>query len=200
MSGIIPISRFRKRKEDTMKVLAAMSGPDISAIADTPFGRQIINDEKKRDDDFKKRYRETFDSAPDMPVARIKYFCRVLLKLWPDAMQENDWKARSLAFDDVFNIYMQGVDKAYSDWCRRDQKTEEMAEKVESEYPFPQLLKITKENMGLLLPETLEKLLSICSEEGYDAKKEFLWELVRLFEICRGILYVFSDEVDGRDS
>lgn len=227
MSGIIPIGRFRKKKEkeerewremdrkleafekatvaDTenhtaesvMRVMEAMHELNL-AMANTPFGRQVAIEKRKRDEDFKKRYQEVFANAPAMPMARIKYFCGELLKLWP-AVEEGGWEARRLAYDDFVSLYMEGVDRTLSDWCRRDQKTEEMTDEVSYEYPF-QMLEVTKENMGPLLTETLGKAISICPEEGVTAKKEFLWELTRLFEICRGILYVFSDEVDALEA
>lgn len=224
MRRIIPIGRFRKKREKEEKewmeldekmeafehavavdtenhteesalaVLAAMDKLN-SVMANTPFGRYVADERKKREDDFRKRYKDVFGSAPDMPVARIKYFCGVLLNLWPD-VEKGDWEARRLAYDDFFSMYTEGVDKSFSDWCNIDQETDEMVNDVQDEYPFLQL-EVTKDNMGTLLSETLDKIISIRPEVGDAIKKDFLWELVRLFEICRGILYVFADEVDA---
>lgn len=145
----------KHKAKTVMRVLAEMCGSN-NAMPDTPLGRRVAEEQKKRDEALKKRYREVFDSALDMPAARIKYFCNMLLKLWP-AVEEGDWESRRLTYDDFFSIYMKGVDKTFSAWCIHDRKTEEMADMLESEYPFPQLLKITKENMGLL-PETMRKI------------------------------------------
>lgn len=223
MKGIIPIGRFRKKREkeerewkeldrrmeafekaaaadaenhtaeSAMAVLAAMNGLN-RAMANTPFGRYLALEQKKREDDFRKRYEDVFGSAPDMPVARIKYFCGVLLNLWPD-VEKGGCKSKGSVFDDFFSIYSEGVDKSFSDWCKIDQKTDKMMDDVQDEYPFLQM-EVRKDNMGTLLPETLERLISARPEEGAVAKKEFLWELVKLFEICRGILYIFADEVE----
>lgn len=224
MKGIIPIGRFRKKREkeerewkkldrrmeafekaaaadaenhtaeSVMAVLAAMAELN-DAMANNPFGRYAAREQQKREDDFKKRYKDVFAGAPDMPVARIKYFCGVLLNLWPD-VEKGDWEARRLAYDDFFSMYTEGVDKSFSDWCNIDQKTDEMVNDVQDEYPFLQL-EVTKDSMGALLSETLDKIISIRPEVGDAIKKDFLWELFRLFEICRGILYVFADEVDA---
>lgn len=180
-------------EESALAVLAAMAELN-SVMANTPFGRYVADERKKREDDFRKRYKDVFGSAPDMPVARIKYFCGVLLNLWPD-VEKGDWEARRLAYDDFFSMYTEGVDKSFSDWCNIDQKTDEMVNDVQDEYPFLQL-EVTKDNIGTLLFETLDKIISIRSEVGDAIKKDFLWELVRLFEICRGILYIFADEVE----
>lgn len=225
MRGIVSIGRFRKKKEkeerewmeldekmdsfecavavDTenhteesaIAVLAAMAELN-DAMANNPFGRYVVREQQKRDDDFRKRYKDVFARAPDMPVARIKYFCGVLLKLWPD-VEKGDCKSKWSVFDDFFSIYSEGVDRTFSDWCKIDQKTDKMTDEVQVEYPFLQM-EVSKDNMDMLLSETLERLISARPEEGSMAKKEFLWELVKLFEICRGILYVFNDEMEAR--
>lgn len=224
MKGIIQIGRFRKKRdkeerewkeldekleaferaaaadaenhtaESVMEVMAAMNGLN-RAMANTPFGRQVAEELQKRNADFKERYRDVYARVPDMPVARIKYFCGVLLKLWPD-VEKGDCKSKWSVFDDFFSIYSEGVDRTFSDWCKIDQKTDKMTDEVQFEYPFLQM-EVSKDNMDMLLSETLERLISARPEEGSMAKKEFLWELVKLFEICRGILYVFNDEVDA---
>lgn len=226
MRGIVSIGRFRKKKEkeerewmeldekmeaferaaaadaenhtaeSIMAVLAAMNGLN-RAMANNPFGRYVAREQQKREDDFKKRYKDVFAGAPDMPVARIKYFCGVLLKLWP-AVEKGDWEKRCLACDDFFSVYSEGVDKAFAGWCRRDRKTEEMSGEAKAEYPFPQMMGIPKEDIGALLSETLGKIISIRPEEGFAVKKEFLWELIRLFDICRRVLRIFEDEVNER--
>ena len=76
------------------------------------------------------------------------------------------------------------IDRAVSDWCRRDRKTEEIECEVEDEYPFLQN-EITRENAGKVLAKTLLKIVSASPEESLAAKKEFLWHLVRLFEVFR---------------
>lgn len=224
MKGIIPMARFQKKKEkeerewmeldkkmdaferavavdekthtaeSVMTVLAAMNGLS-RAMVNNPFGRYVVREQKKREEDFNRKYKDVFDSAPDMPVARIKYFCRVLWKIWQE-IERRDWQDRYSIYDDFCSVYMEGVDKAFSDWCKIDHKTDEMADEVQDKYPFLQL-EVTKDNMGTLLSETLDKIISICPEVGDAIKKDFLWELVRLFEICRGILYVFADKVDA---
>lgn len=224
MRGVVSIGRFRKKREkeemewkeldrrmeafekaaaadaenhtaeSAMAVLAAMNGLN-RAMANNPFGRYVVREQQKRDVDFRKRYKDVFAGAPDMPVARIKYFCGVLLKLWPD-VEKGSCKSKWSVFDDFFSIYSEGVDKSFSAWCKIDQKTDEMVNDVQDEYPFLQL-EVTKDNMGALLSETLDKIISIRPEVGDAIKKDFLWELVRLFEICRGILYVFANEVDA---
>lgn len=225
MSGIISIGKFRRIKEkeereweemdskmeacgravaadaenhtaeSALAVLAAMAELN-SAMANTPFGRQVAEEQQKRDDDFKERYRDVYASAPDLPAARIKYFCVVLQRLWQE-MEERGWKDRYSIYDDFCSVYMYGVDRAVSDWCRYDRKTMDLCDEVQSGYPFLQL-EITKDNMGLLLTGTLAKIISICPETGIAEKKDFLWEAVRLFEIYRGILYVFSDYTDAQ--
>lgn len=225
MRGVVSIGRFRKKRdkeerewkeldekmeaferaavadaenhtaESVMEVLAAMNGLN-RAMANTPFGRQVAEEQQKRDADFKERYRDVYASAPDLPAARIKYFCVVLQRLWQE-MEERGWKDRYSIYDDFCSVYMYGVDRAVSDWCRYDRKTMDLCDEVQSEYPFLQL-EITKENMGLLLTETLAQIISICPETGTAEKKDFLWEAVRLFEIYRGILYVFSDYTDEK--
>lgn len=90
-----------------------------------------------------------------------------------------------------------GIDWSVSDWCRRDQKTKEIDAEVRSEYPIYEM-NITKENMGYLLSETLEKIMFARPERGAAEKKDFFWQLLRLFEIYRGILYVLSDETETR--
>lgn len=224
MKGIIPIGRFRKKREkeerewkeldrrmeafekaaatdaenhtaeSVMAVLAAMNGLN-RAVANNPLGRYVAVVQKKRENAFKKRYKDVFAGAPDMPIARIKYFCGVLLNLW-SVVEKGDLEKRRLAYNDFFSMYKEGVDKVFSGWCNIDQKIDEMVNDVQDEYPFLQL-EVTKDNMGTLLSETLDKIISIRPEVGDAIKKDFLWELVRLFEICRGILYVFADEADA---
>ena len=63
-------------------------------------------------------------------------------------------------------------------------KTEEIECEVEDEYPFLQN-EITRENAGKVLAKTLLKIVSASPEESLAAKKEFLWHLVRLFEVFR---------------
>lgn len=221
MSEIVSIRKYRKKKEkekrawkeldrkleaceraaeeddgtveSTIRMVAAL-GAMAHAMLDTPLGQQIAEEERKAEEDFKVRYQEVFDNAPDMPAARIKYFCRLMINLWR-SVDAGGLKSESMEYDDFCRVYMDGVDQTISDWCRRDHKTKKMDEYVQLRYPFG-LLKITKENMGRLLKETLEKILSIRPETGAAAKQNFLWELIRLFEIYRGVLYVFSDEIE----
>lgn len=116
MSGIISIGKFRRMKEkedrewqemdrkieafdqavaadeekqteeSAIAVMAAMIEL-VSAMAGTPFGRQVAREQQKWDVDFRKRYQNVFANAPDMPVARIKFFCKILMKLWPAVME-----------------------------------------------------------------------------------------------------------------
>lgn len=220
MNGVIPICMFRRKKEKEEKAwdelerkigvcqqdaeedvgtvesairMMASLGEVVRFMLNTSFGRQIAEAERKEDEDFKRRYQEIFDGAPDMPAARIKYFCGVLLELWR-AVEAGGLKCESIEYDDFCRIYMDGVDRSVSDWCRRDRKTKETDDEVQTGYPFFEL-EVTKQNMGCLLSETLEKIIS-ARPEGGAAKKDFLRELLRLFEIYRGILYVFSDETE----
>lgn len=55
---------------------------------------------------------------------------------------------------------------------------------MEDEYPFLQI-EITRENAWKVLVKTLLKIVSASPEESPAAKKEFLWHLVRLFEVFR---------------
>ena len=147
MHEIIPIGKFPKKKD---------------------FGQGI-------EADFKERYMVVLQRAPDLPAARIKYFCSVLLHL----CAEEGFETERLAFDDFFIFFVE-IDKAVSDWC----KTEEIECEVEDEYPFLQN-EITRENAGKVLAKTLLKIVSASPEESPAAKKEFLWHLVRLFEVFR---------------
>ena len=160
MHEIIPIGKFPKKKD---------FGRPVSDTA----GYQGI------EADFKERYMDVLQSAPELPAARIKYFCSVLLHL----CAEEGFETESLAFDDFFIFFVE-IDKAVSDWCRRDRKTEEIECEVEDEYPFLQN-EITRENAGKVLAKTLLKIVSASQEESLAAKKEFLWHLVRLFEVFR---------------
>lgn len=183
-------------EESAMK-LAGAAYSLASAMANTPFGKQVAEDIKKRDEDFKNKYRKVFENAPDKPAARIKYFCRVLQRLWQH-MEKREQKDRYSLYDDFCSIYMDGVDRTLSDWCRHDRETKKMDDEVLSKYPFFQM-KIGEDNMGLLLTESLAKIISIRLEAGFAAKKDFLWEAARLFEIYRGILYVFSGQTDMQE-
>ena len=102
MHEIIPIGKFPKKKD---------FGRPVSDTA----GYQGI------EADFKERYMDVLQSAPELPAARIKYFCSVLLHL----CAEEGFETESLAFDDFFIFFVE-IDKAVSDWCRRDRKTEEI--------------------------------------------------------------------------
>lgn len=160
MHEIIPIGKFPKKKD---------FGRPVSDTA----GYQGI------EADFKERYMDVLQSAPELPAARIKYFCSVLLHL----CAEEGFETESLAFDDFFCFYAE-IDKTVSDWCSRDRKTEEAECEVEDEYPFLQI-EITRENAWKVLVKTLLKIVSASPEESLAAKKEFLWHLVRLFEVFR---------------
>lgn len=180
--------------ESAIEMVSAL-GLMACAMVDTPFGQYVSELEQKMDGNFRRRYQEVIESAPDMPVARIKYFCRELLKLQP-AIGEGGWESRCSAHDDFCNIYGL-VDHAVSAWCMYDLKTKEVDDAVQCEYPFLKL-EVTKENMGVVLSETLRVILSIQPEESIEAKKGFLWNIARLSEVNRGIIYLFAEEVDAR--
>lgn len=178
MGGTVSFEKYKQRKEEEREI---------------EFERYMAESAKKRDADFRKRYGKVFEGAPDIPVARVKYFCRTLLKLVP-LIAEGDWEQRYCAYDDFCNIYVEGVDLMIQDWCRFDQRIEKIEDSVQSEYPFLKL-RITKGNMKLLLTITLGDILSATPEAGDAAEKDFLWKLTRLFEIYRGVMYIFIDEI-----
>lgn len=79
MHEIIPIGKFPKKKDFGRPVSDAAGYQGIEA-------------------DFKERYMDVLQSAPELPAARIKYFCSVLLHL----CAEEGFETESLAFDDFF--------------------------------------------------------------------------------------------------
>ena len=191
MGRIISIGRFQKIKGKEGRKWREM---DRKAV---DFEMAAYEGQKKREAAFRAKYQDIFDSAPDMPFpARIKYFCQVLLDLLP-CLKESAFETACMAYDDFFNFYADGIDLTLSDWCRHDPKTEALMDEVVNGYPFLQV-EISVENMVGLLHGTLLNIHLIHPEEGPAAKKAFLWELVRLFEICRWMLYVFSDEGASR--
>ena len=83
MHEIIPIGKFPKKKD---------------------FGRPVSDaaDYQGIEADFKERYMDVLQSAPELPAARIKYFCSVLLHL----CAEEGFETESLAFDDFFIFFL----------------------------------------------------------------------------------------------
>lgn len=120
MGGTVSFGKYKKKKEEDREM---------------EFAQYMAESGKRRGLVFRRRYSKVFEAAPDMPAARVKYFCGILLKLVP-LIAEGDWEHRCFAYDDFCNIYMEGVDLTAQDWCRFDQGIEKIEDSVQTEYPF----------------------------------------------------------------
>lgn len=157
---------------------------------------QHMNIYERMEKIFYRRYKKVFEDAPEDPAARIKYFCSILIKL-AGIMFSDDWKERYFAYDDFFNLYMEGVDLTLSRWCVFDRRIRSIEERMERNFHFKDD-RITKDNICLLLTQVLGKIVSTGQVADRAAKEKFLIQLAKLFELCRESMYIFESEMDER--
>lgn len=179
-SKIVSMEEYKQRKEEE---------------EEDEFFQYMDELYRKSEEIFRKRYGKIFAGAPDIPAARIKYFCGILLMLVP-YVAEGDWEHRCFAHDDFCRICGDGVDETLQDWCRYDPEMEQIERSVMMEYCVN--LKVTRHNMRLLLTDAIKEIISIAPEVSDTEKKEFVRKLYKLFEICRRIMDIFMDELEKR--
>lgn len=184
--------------DDSLENVEAMlaAGADLAwALCQTEAGQYLMEAEEKRNKALQEKFKEVFEAAPDLPFARIKYFCPLMLDLVP-AVMEGDRKDRSVAFDDFFYVFTDGIDMAVSAWSCYDQRVEDCIDELRMEYPILQPDTI-RENIESLLTEILQKMASFVISDD-TARKDFLREYVKLFQVCRELVYMFGEEVEKR--
>lgn len=118
--------------ESGIAMLAA-GGKYIETLAeDKEFVKWMDDSCANWDRKFMDKYGQKIQAAPDMPVPRIQYFCRMMQELMPQiengSMDEN-WGHAVSEFGEFYVCYMED---ALSMWCDADPKITEMLDNMDS--------------------------------------------------------------------
>lgn len=184
--------------DDSLENVEAMlaAGADLAwALCQTEAGQYLMEAEEKMNKALQEKFKKVFEEAPDLPLARIKYFCHIMLDMVP-TVAVGDWEDRFDASDDFFYLYNDGVNMAVSSWGCYDRRVDECIDDLMMEYPILEPDTI-RANIKPLLTGILQKMASF--EIADDAaRKDFLREYVKLFQVCRELVYMFAEEVEKR--
>lgn len=159
--------------EADMQILAS-GGEFVSASAMTDAGKKFEETEAALKKDFYKRYSDTFQSAPDIPSARIQYFCQIMSMLLPAATREYGTEKQMEALSDFGEFYAE-ADTALSLWLNTDKAADSMMDSF-YEAAAKSADSWNKDKTGKVLDDILS-----CSAEKTDFKTQILLQMANLF-------------------
>lgn len=159
--------------ETDMQILIS-GGEFVSASAMTEAGKKFEKTETALKEDFYKRYSDTLQSAPDIPSARIQYFCQIMSMLLPAATREYGTEKQMEALSDFGEFYTE-ADTALSLWLRADKAADSMMDSF-----YETAAKSADSWNKDKACQVLDNILS-CSAEKTDFKTQMLQQMANLF-------------------
>lgn len=162
--------------EQAMELIATGSKMMLAILEEN---RELAEREEQSEKEFREKYKDIFADAPDLPKARIQYFCKILKKLIQD-MQSGDEEKRIAAINDFDLVYMEGVSHALSQWCSMSKSADELYEKAGNKYCQTEADRIR----GDVFRVSIEILNGIIYDENNEC---FFQNLFYLYDVYNGI-------------
>lgn len=136
------------------------------------------------DKKFMEKYGQQIEAAPDMPVPRIQYFCRMIQELMPqleDTSVQENW---GHAVSEFGEFYVEYIDDAVCTWCDADQEAgnflDNLAGILHMEHSVP-------ENSIADTKNAISYLLAV-RPDSKDVKSRILLGTTMLFHAYMGMM------------
>lgn len=170
--------------ESGIAMLAA-GGRYIETLAeDKEFVKWMDDSCANWDRKFMDKYGQQIEAAPDMPVPRIQYFCRMIQGLMPqleDTSVQENW---GHAVSEFGELYVEYIDDAVCTWCDADREVrsflDDLAGILRMEHSIP-------ENSILDTKNAVSYILAI-RPDSKDVKSRILLGSTMLFHAYMGMM------------
>lgn len=170
--------------ESGIAMLSA-GGEYIEVLAeDEKFVKWMEDSSARWGKKFLEKYGQQIAAAPDMPVPRIQYFCRMIQALIPqleDTSMKEDWRH---AVSEFGEFYVEYIDDTVCTWCDADQEVrnflDDLAGILHMEHSIP-------ENSIVDTKNAVSYILAI-RPDSKDVKSRILLGSTMLFHAYMGMM------------
>lgn len=179
--------------------MLAAGGKYIETLAeDKEFVKWMDDSCANWDKKFMDKYGQKIQAAPDMPVPRIQYFCRMLMELMPqveNVRMDDEWLHAMSEFGELFICYVQEAEEL---WCDADKEAGRVIDGITDVLP---LFRPAPEDSIADVKNALAYILS-ARPDRKDIKYRILLGTTMLFFAYEGMSDLeleVSEKMRGRD-
>lgn len=184
--------------ESGIAMLSA-GGAYIEVLAeDEEFVKWMEDSSARWEKKFLEKYGQQIAAAPDMPVPRIQYFCRMLMELMPQVENvrvDDEWLHAMSEFGELFICYVQEAEEL---WCDADKEAGRIIDGITDVLP---LFRPAPEDSIADVKNALAYILS-ARPDRKDIKYRILLGITMLFFAYEGMSDLeleVSEKMRGRD-
>lgn len=170
--------------ESGIAMLAAGGKYIETLMEDKEFVKWMDDSCANWDRKFMKKYGQQIEAAPDMPVPRIQYFCRMIQELMPQLEDTSMLETWGHTVSEFGELYVEYIDDTVCTWCDADQEVrnflDDLAGLLHMEHSMP-------ENSILDTQNAISYILSI-RPDSKDVKARILLGTTMLFHAYMGMM------------